>query len=143
MQQVRAAALAPAQPSSQDLKVAAEAAQKAFDARSDIAEENREARESANVGDASTPSIDDITEPAGVERPTRSLDDAVLENQQGIRVDDAPEEVSSEVGTRSLSFGERQEDAEANPLIQARIGRIQNVYTQAYTPAREGLSFQA
>lgn len=143
MQQVRAAALAPAQPSSQDLKVAAEAAQKAFDARSDIAEENREARESANVGEASTPSIDDITEPAGVERPTRSLDDAVLENQQGIRVDDTPEEVSSEVGTRSLSFGERQEDAEADPLIQARIGRIQNVYTQAYTPAREGLSFQA
>ena len=37
MEQVRAAALAPAEPSSQDLKVAAEASQKATEARSDIA----------------------------------------------------------------------------------------------------------
>jgi len=37
MEQVRAAALAPAEPSSQDLKVAAEASQKATEARSEIA----------------------------------------------------------------------------------------------------------
>jgi hypothetical protein len=142
MQQVRAAALAPAQPSSQDLKVAAEAAQKAFEARSDIAEENREARETANSSEPSTPSIDDITEPAGVERPTRSLDNAILENQQAIETDSPSQSVENEVGRRSLNFGESQEQA-FDPSIQARIGRIQNVYTQAYTPAREGLSFQA
>ena len=28
-------------------------------------------------------------------------------------------------------------------FMQARIGRIQNAYLQAYTPSREGLSFQA
>jgi hypothetical protein len=142
MQQVRAAALAPAQPSSQDLKVAAEAAQKAFEARSDIAEENREARETANSSEPSTPSIDDITEPAGVERPTRSLDNAILENQQAIETDGPSQSVENEVGRRSLNFGESQDQA-FDPSIQARIGRIQNVYTQAYTPAREGLSFQA
>jgi hypothetical protein len=142
MQQVRAAALAPAQPSSQDLKVAAEAAQKAFEARSDIAEENREARETASSSEPSTPSIDDITEPAGVERPTRSLDNAILENQQAIETDGPSQSVENEVGRRSLNFGESQEQA-FDPSIQARIGRIQNVYTQAYTPAREGLSFQA
>ena len=38
MEQVRAAALAPAEPSSQDLKVAAEASQKATEARSEIAD---------------------------------------------------------------------------------------------------------
>ena len=142
MQQVRAAALAPAQPSSQDLKVAAEAAQKAFEARSDIAEENREARETASSSEPSTPSIDDITEPAGVERPTRSLDNAILENQQAIETDGPSQSIENEVGRRSLNFGESQEQA-FDPSIQARIGRIQNVYTQAYTPAREGLSFQA
>lgn len=147
MQQVRAAALAPAQPSSQDLKVAAEAAQKAFEARSDIAEENREARESessdgVSASEPTIPSIDDITDTAGVERPTRSLDDAVLKTEQGYSSEDASQGASSEVGTRSLNFGNASE-LNGDNAIQARIGRIQNAYTQAYTPAREGLSLQA
>ncbi len=141
MQQVRAAALAPAQPSSQDLKVAAEAAQKAFEARSDIAEENREARESANSSEPSTPSIDDITEPAGVERPTRSLDNAILENQQAIEAGGPSQSVENEVGRRSLNFGESPDQA-SDPSIQARIGRIQNVYTQAYTPREKAFHFK-
>ncbi|MCB4434652.1 hypothetical protein LHL20_00180 [Alteromonas sp. McT4-15] len=147
MQQVRAAALAPAQPSSQDLKVAAEAAQKAFEARSDIAEENREARESessegVSASEPTIPSIDDITDTAGVERPTRSLDDAVLKTEQGNSSEDTSQGASSEVGTRSLNFGNASE-LNGDNAIQARIGRIQNTYTQAYTPAREGLSLQA
>ncbi|MAI36203.1 putative metalloprotease CJM1_0395 family protein [Alteromonas sp.] len=186
MQQVRAAALAPAQPSSQDLKVAAEAAQKAFDARNDIAKENRDtlqssgdvsAAESANsvtgansdigvsangavseavpsgqgpssqgigvqgpsaqgVGasnpseitipavDVAPPSIDEITNSAGVDTPTRRLDEANFTSQSPV----------SEV--KSLK-------AEESGAMQARIGRIQNLYTQAYTPSREGLSLQA
>ena len=147
MQQVRAAALAPAQPSSQDLKVAAEAAQKAFEARSEIAEENREARESessdgVSASEPTIPSIDDITDTAGVERPTRSLDDAVLKTEQGNSSEDASQGASSEVGTRSLNFGNASE-LNGDDAIQARIGRIQNAYTQAYTPTREGLSLQA
>jgi hypothetical protein len=147
MQQVRAAALAPAQPSSQDLKVAAEAAQKAFEARSDIAEENREARESessegVSASEPTIPSIDDITDTAGVERPTRSLDDAVLKTEQGNSSEDTSQGASNEVGTRSLNFGNTSE-LNGDNAIQARIGRIQNAYTQAYTPAREGLSLQA
>lgn len=147
MQQVRAAALAPAQPSSQDLKVAAEAAQKAFDARNDIAKENRdtlqsngavsEAEPSAQgVGasnpseitipavDVAPPSIDEITNSAGVDTPTRRLDEANFTSQSP----------ASEV--KSLK-------AEESGAMQARIGRIQNLYTQAYTPSREGLSLQA
>jgi hypothetical protein len=147
MQQVRAAALAPAQPSSQDLKVAAEAAQKAFEARSDIAEENREARESessegVSASEPTIPSIDDITDTAGVERPTRSLNDAVLKTEQGNSSEDTSQGASNEVGTRSLNFGNTSE-LNGDNAIQARIGRIQNAYTQAYTPAREGLSLQA
>jgi hypothetical protein len=174
MQQVRAAALAPAQPSSQDLKVAAEAAQKAFEARNDIAEDNRE--ELASVSQASTfssssetgspnipnastqvtgenaendlegfipnvapsqpPSLDDITGNT-VAPPTRSLDDAILSAQQSVQEGQAP--ASDAIGTRSLNF----EAPASDPLMQARIGRIQNAYTQAYTPVREGLALQA
>ena len=42
MQQVKAAALAPAEPSPQDLRVATEATQKAFEARSEITEQRRD-----------------------------------------------------------------------------------------------------
>ena len=157
MQQVRAAALAPAQPSSQDLKVAAEATQKAFDARNDIAKENRDtlqptgdANSAEGVNsvagirsndaasesepsaqgitipavDVATPSIDDITVSAGVETPTRRLEQASFTSQsQAAEVEALKSENSS--------------------VMQARIGRIQNLYTQAYTPSREGLSLQA
>jgi len=82
MEQVRAAALAPAEPSSQDLKVAAEASQKATEARSEISKEQ-----------------------ASGQAEGRESDD--------------------------------------DGFMQARIGRIQNAYLQAYTPSREGLSFQA
>lgn len=180
MQQVRAAALAPAQPSSQDLKVAAEAAQKAFEARNDIAEDNREelasvsqastssssnvpsassANGSPNIPNASTqvtgenaendlegfipnvapsqpPPLDDITGNT-VAPPTRSLDDAILSAQQSVQEGQAP--ASDAIGTRSLNF----EAPASDPLMQARIGRIQNAYTQAYTPVREGLALQA
>jgi len=168
MQQVRAAALAPAQPSSQDLKVAAEAAQKAFEARNDIAEDNREelasvsqaaTSSSSNIPNASTqaagengdinlegfipnvapsqpPSLDDITDNT-VAPPTRSLDDAILSAQQSVQERQAP--ASDAIGTRSLNF----EAPASDPSMQERIGRIQNVYTQAYTPVREGLALQA
>ena len=171
MQQVRAAALAPAQPSSQDLKVAAEAAQKAFEARNDIAQENREeleavsqsstsdsatsatAANTASQGDSENPAdalegfipnvappqappLDDITGNT-VAPPTRSLDDAILSAQQAVQERQSP--ASDAIGTRSLNF----EALASDPQMQARRGRIQSAYTQAFTPAREGLALQA
>ncbi|MDO6566852.1 putative metalloprotease CJM1_0395 family protein [Alteromonas sp. 1_MG-2023] len=145
MEQVRAAALAPAEPSAQDLKVAAEATQKSVEARSEIAEDNAEssssptaanyvqasesseANESNNIGEAkdtidaaqiTPPDIDEITDNAGVERPTRSLDEAELQAQSS------------------------EQDA-ASQANSARIGRIQSFYAQTYTPLNEGFSASA
>lgn len=101
MEQVRAAALAPAEPSSQDLKVAAEAAQKALEARSEI---TAQASEDSDI--------------AG----------------------DPSERAIGEVGARALDV---EEEAPYSDLLQDRVGRIQNTYTQTYTPLREGLSLQA
>ncbi|MDP2595741.1 putative metalloprotease CJM1_0395 family protein [Alteromonas stellipolaris] len=150
MQQVRAAALAPAEPSAQDLKVAAEATQKSFEARSEIAEDNAATSVAPSASEITPPDIDEITDNAGVERPTRALDEAVLQAQtveqsavsQGIQ--SPTSEVSNEIGggfdTRSLAFGNEVQENQAN---SARIGRIQNFYTQAYTPIREGFSASA
>lgn len=168
MQQVRAAALAPAEPSAQDLKVAAEATQKSFEARSEIAEDNATTSSvSPSASDITPPDIDEITDNAGVERPTRALDEAVLQAQtveqdavsqgspsaasQGAQ---STSEASNEIGggfdTRSLAFGDQALQDEANSgsdqesqANTARIGRIQNFYTQAYTPLREGFSASA
>jgi hypothetical protein len=168
MQQVRAAALAPAEPSAQDLKVAAEATQKSFEARSEIAEDNATTSSvSPSASDITPPDIDEITDNAGVERPTRALDEAVLQAQtveqdavsqgspsaasQGAQ---SNSEASNEIGggfdTRSLAFGDQALQDEANSgsdqesqANTARIGRIQNFYTQAYTPLREGFSASA
>ena len=168
MQQVRAAALAPAEPSAQDLKVAAEATQKSFEARSEIAEDNATTSSvSPSASDITPPDIDEITDNAGVERPTRALDEAVLQAQtveqdavsqgspsaasQGAQ---STSEASNEIGggfdTRSLAFGDQALQDEANSgsaqesqANSARIGRIQNFYTQAYTPVREGFSASA
>ena len=168
MQQVRAAALAPAEPSAQDLKVAAEATQKSLEARSEIAEDNATTSSvSPSASDITPPDIDEITDNAGVERPTRALDEAVLQAQtveqdavsqgspsaasQGAQ---STSEASNEIGggfdTRSLAFGDQALQDEANSgsdqesqANSARIGRIQNFYTQAYTPVREGFSASA
>jgi hypothetical protein len=184
MQQVRAAALAPAEPSAQDLKVAAEATQKSFEARSEIAEDNATTSSvSPSASDITPPDIDEITDNAGVERPTRALDEAVLQAQtveqdtvsqgspstarqeslsaasQGIQnaasqgaqsTSEASNEIGGGFDTRSLAFGDQALQDEANSgsdqesqANTARIGRIQNFYTQAYTPVREGFSASA
>jgi len=82
MQQVRAAALAPAEPSSQDLRVASEATQKASEARAEIAKENtEEAKQAYNTAfevegsgkNSQQPELDDIVQGAGTSAPRRSL----------------------------------------------------------------------
>ncbi len=147
MEQVRAAALAPAQPSSQDLKVAAEAAQKALEAHSEIAAKNVEAQQGEE--DESSISVnDENTNDSDVEPATRSLDgseSAVAQQEtssaspRAESLNESTRAVAADSGMRSLDFGEQS----YNDSLQARIGRIQNTYTQAFTPAREGLSLQA
>ncbi|APD87934.1 hypothetical protein BM527_18575 [Alteromonas sp. Mex14] len=132
MEQVRAAALAPAEPSSQDLKVAAEASQKATEARSEIAKGQAEglSTEQISVEGVSTESANNVSgnvEIAQSETSPSTVGDAVLEAQS--RFSDA---------TTSQGLGANESDS-----MQARIGRIQSAYLQAYTPSREGLSLQA
>lgn len=137
MQQVRAAALAPAQPSSQDLKVAAEAAQKAFEARSELAQEKNEqlsgVDKTPSASEIIPPSIDEITDNGGVDVPTRSLDDAILSAQETTR--ERSTDTTAGPGARSLDYGNANDTG-----MQGRVSRIQRFYSQAYTPAPEGFS---
>ena len=128
MEQVRAAALAPTEPSSQDLKVAAEASQKATEARSEIAKGQTE---TASAGSTSAQSNGIVADTGAAVQPdtnigtaTDSIADMVLDNQ------------SSSADTQGFQANESN-------VMQTRIGRIQNAYLQAYTPSREGLSLQA
>ena len=128
MEQVRAAALAPAEPSSQDLKVAAEASQKATEARSEIAKGQTE---TASAGSTSAQSNGIVADSGAALQPdtnigtaTDSIANMVLDNQ------------SSSADTQGFQANESN-------VMQTRIGRIQNAYLQAYTPSREGLSLQA
>lgn len=95
MQQVRAAALAPVDPSAQDLQVAREASQKAAEAQIEIASDNtEEAREAVSasfevqnqnpsnrIGE-DPPELDEIIRGIDVEPPTRILAEAQQARQQ-------------------------------------------------------------
>ena len=139
MEQVRAAALAPAEPSSQDLKVAAEASQKATEARSEIAkgQADVDSTESTQGSVNEAANLQEVGTVAGtgtnpqsetsVDRATDSVADMVLDAQSTFA------DVNSAQGL----------EASESEFMQARIGRIQNAYLQSYTPSREGLSLQA
>ena len=136
MEQVRAAALAPAEPSSQDLKVAAEASQKATEARSEItkAQADNLSAEGASVEQAPTASVDTVS---GIETITES------EINTGPRVGAAADEVLDVASNTASAISSQGLEVNAPDAMQTRIGRIQNAYLQAYTPSREGISLQA
>ncbi len=135
MQQVRAAALAPAQPSAQDLKVAAEAAQKAFEARVELSEEKRDSLES--------PAENNVENGASSQEQSGSVASSFAQSFEDIIAEaDIGGSDGGDVGTRSLDV-EAELDPAVNTLMQARKGRIQSAYTQAYTPLAEGFSAQA
>lgn len=116
MQQVRAAALAPAEPSPQDLRVASEANKKAFEARSQI---NNDAVEEINVASNE------------ISPPTRTLDQATLDEQEEHEVND-PE---SRVSRRALAIDEE--------VLSRRNQVIASFYAGAVTPAAQSLSVSA
>jgi hypothetical protein len=143
-QQVKAAALAPAEPSAQDLRVATEATQITLEARSEISRDKaQEAQEAYNqalpdtqqregeqqnlvIGGA--PSLNDTIDFLDVGIPTRSLD--VSKSQV-----DEPSVIESEL---DLDDGS-QFILNRNLEITRRVSVIENFYQKVTSPRSEGL----
>ncbi|WP_334019522.1 putative metalloprotease CJM1_0395 family protein [Alteromonas sp. S015] len=141
MEQVRAAALAPAEPSSQDLKVAAEATQKATEARSEVVKSQTETVSTEST--STQGSVNDTADP----QEGGTVAGTGVNPQSVTRVDIATNSVADMVLDTQPSFEDAPSaqglKASESEFMQARMGRIQNTYLQAYTPSREGLSLQA
>lgn len=148
-QQVKAAALAPAEPSAQDLRVANEASQIALEARAEIARENAESaqqaydeaipdfQETENVTDTDqtideAPDLDEIVDAMDISVPKRSLDNEQSENQNDdlLKTELDLDKVSQFMANRDLD-------------ITRRVSVIENFYQQAATPRAGGLSLSA
>ena len=136
MQQVKAAALAPAEPSPQDLRVASEATQKAAEARSEIAQDTatsaQQAVSSAFDGEQAErqvgPDLEDIVQGSQVGPPTRSLKEDPVAEAAGLEMD----------GT---DFKARLESRDEGIVRRAAV--IENFYQQVATPKAEGLQQSA
>jgi hypothetical protein len=139
MQQVKAAALAPTQPSSQDLRVAAEATQKSVEARTDIAKEKAEqanqaleqggvtrhaTETSANV--PQPPSVDETTSGIDISAPTRSLE----KNEEPL---DAKSMKDAVVAEQIKLFYENRDEK-----MVRRLAIIDSFYQQATVPREKG-----
>jgi hypothetical protein len=140
-QRVKAAALAPTEPSVQDLRVATEATQIAFEARSEIASEkvekaqesfiqailgsqkNEEQQEKSVIGEI--PSLDEIVDALDVGIPTRSLNS----NQ-------------SEVDEQSVTISEFDLDA-ASQFLANRVSVIEHFYQKVSIPRTKGIQQSA
>lgn len=136
MQQVRASALAPNEPSPQDFRVASEANQKATEARAEIAREGAETaqqavsqgfpegvqgvdRSSDEIGKA--PELDDIVTPGGGGSPRRSL------QEEG-------DPVAEAAGLAMDSEAFKQRLASRGEQINQRAMRIEGFYQQVAEP---------
>ncbi|MBE0364806.1 hypothetical protein PULV_a4110 [Pseudoalteromonas ulvae UL12] len=117
MQQVQAAALAPAEPSSQDRKVAALAAQTLSKATSELLQEQNKAEES--------------------EKSTEETSESDPEASANIK-DDSQSSSASQVNnsSESVSFSAvlAQEKIQRDPAIEQRAERIANHYLSATAP---------
>ena len=134
MQQVKAAALAPAEPSPQDLRVASEATRKALEARNEISELRREALQEAAAktsGEAvdqnAAPDLDDIVDGLGVTVPKRYLDKSGTVNAERERLDEA---LTSQSGAQ-------------DQVILKRVSVIQTTYQNVGVPTSPGFSATA
>jgi len=143
-QQVKAAALAPAEPSAQDLRVATEATQITLEARTEIASAKaEEAQQSYNqaIPDAKQseqqqqssiigepPLIDDIVDALDVGIPTRSLD---ISQSEGNEQDVTEFEFDSDAASQFIA----NRDLE----MTRRVSVIENFYQQVTNPRSEGM----
>lgn len=169
MQQVRAAALAPAEPSPQDFRVASEANRLAGEARAELAqqqlEEQQQSQEanfdrvfdesgtqtSSNVSTQDTiddqiPELDEIVEPGDISSPTRSLQQAQLQENRDVAslfnggIIGEQNNAGNDFGARTANLnspsnsrlGERDEE------INQRALRIANFYQQTSAPRAQG-----
>jgi hypothetical protein len=144
--QVKAAALAPAEPSTQDLRVAIEATQIALEARTEIATEkaekaqesyiqaipdaqqNEEEQQNSVVGEI--PSLEDIVDVIDVGIPTRSLD---------ITQSMAVEQRINELDVDSASPLLEKRDLE----ITRRVSVIETFYQKVTNPRADGVQMSA
>ncbi|MCC2606470.1 putative metalloprotease CJM1_0395 family protein [Planctobacterium marinum] len=144
MQQVKAAALAPAEPSPQDFRVASEATRIAAEARVEIAQDEieqqkdaqqesidrvfgRQDNSAAEAIEETIPELDEIVDPGDVGAPTRSLE--------------RPEQFVDNALNAFLSQqnGEETEiNSQRDEEITQRALRIANFYQQTSTPRTEG-----
>ncbi|GAB5381823.1 MAG: putative metalloprotease CJM1_0395 family protein [Aliiglaciecola sp.] len=158
MQQVRAAALAPADPSPQDLRVASEATQIATEARSDIARQDAE-----EARDAVATSIDDINTVADENTqqnaaPILGNNDSRPSSEVGAEVpdlDDIIDGISAQPPTRSLDQAQLDTDQNApseqtrrlaenrDSSILRRVSVIENFYQSVAQPRDFGLQQSA
>jgi hypothetical protein len=136
-QQVKAAALAPAEPSPADLRVANEATQLAAEARREIAEEQAE--------QASLAFKQATAEPGQAEQVTNSP------SQLSLDLDDIVKEIDGSPAPRSLDNSEAAvESAAVSQAAQSRdleIAQrrtvIESFYQQATKPNEQGLQLSA
>jgi hypothetical protein len=147
-QQVKAAALAPAEPSAQDLRVATEATQITLEARTEIASakaeeaklsynqaipdvhKNEQQQHNSIIGEP--PSLDDIVDALDVGIPTRSLDISQSE-------DDAKDVTEFEFDSDAASQFIANRDLE----MTRRVSVIENFYQQVTNPRSEGMQQSA
>lgn len=140
-QQVKAAALAPAEPSAADLRVAAEASQIALEARTEIASESSEKAHIAFR--ESSPSITEETGKNIFQGPElEEIVDAIDEGTHTRSLDNSSILVDNESGQQSFEF---VQDA-ANQALQnrsleitRRVSVIENFYQQVSNPKGDNL----
>lgn len=137
MQQVKAAALSPTEPSPQDLRVATEAIQRTVEARNEIIEAKAEqadkafkeliAGQSEQVSSANTisntPDLDDIIDANDISLPNRTLDE---------------DPVAEAVGLEADSEGFRRDLASRDEKIIQRASVIESFYQQVSLAKTEG-----
>jgi len=133
MQQVRAAALAPAEPSPQDLQVAAEASRIAFEARSKLAEERKE---------ASAVSPEESDSPSRVASEVPTLEEIVANNQPQIPTRKLDELAADEDRYSQQSNGRRSLQIDSEQM-QQRNTVIASFYKNVAVPAEGGFSASA
>ncbi len=139
MQQVRAAALAPAEPSPQDLRVATEATQKSVEARAEMAEERAE-----KAKDAFTTAFPDAAQSQGGNPQGPELDDIVKGIDSGspvrtLKEDPVPEAAGLE--TNAEEFRRLRETRDST--ILKRVAVIESYYQSVSEPRSQGLQHSA
>lgn len=165
MMQVRAAALAPAQPSSQDMRVAAEASARAAEARVEIAQDRREELSTtfertrdpesaeASIADQEAPEIS--TEPSVVSRALDTLEsDDQVASAAGADVTslESDDQVASSAGAEVAALESEDQVASAAgaevsslefsrpDVFSNRALKIANYYQQASQPKALGFN---